>query len=49
MNVVRGIASLSISVIDRMPQKIEQRIDDFDELQDHVETARYVTQQSISL
>lgn len=49
MSVTHGVASLSISVIDRMLETIEQHIDDFDELQKQAETARYLAQQSISL
>lgn len=49
MNITYGVASLSISVIDRMLESIEQRIDDFDELQIQAETARFLAAQSISL
>ena len=44
-----GVASLSISVIDRILESIEERIADFDELQSQAETARFLAQQSISL
>lgn len=44
-----GTASLSAAVIDRMLDSVEQRIDDFDELRNQAETARFLAQQSISL
>ena len=44
-----GATSLSLSVIDRMLESIEQRIDDFNELQGQAETARFLAAQSISL
>lgn len=49
MNLTYGVASISASVIDRTLESIEQRIDDFDELQKHAENARYLAAQSISL
>lgn len=42
-------ASLSVTVIDGILEKIEQRIDDFDELQVQAENARHLATQSISL
>ena len=43
------MASLSISVLDRIIESVSQRIDDFDELQVQAETARFLAAQSISL
>ncbi len=44
-----GVASLSVSVLDRLLESITQRIDDFDELEAQAETARFLAAQSISL
>ena len=49
INYTYGVTSLSLSVIDRMLESIEQRIDDFNELQGQAETARFLAAQSISL
>ena len=42
-------ASLSVVVIERILENIERRIEDFDELQEQADTARYLAAQSISL
>ena len=49
ITVPEGVASLSFSVIDRILESVEQRIDDFNELQGQAETARFLAAQSISL
>ena len=49
MKETYGVASLSISVMDRILESIEERIADFDELLSQAETARFLAQQSISL
>lgn len=42
-------ASLSVVVIERILENIERRIEDFNELQEQADTARYLAAQSISL
>ncbi len=49
INITHGVASLSVSVIDRMLENIEQRMEDFKELQMQAETARFLAAQSISI
>ena len=49
VSFTNGVTSLSLSIIDRMLESIEQRIDDFNELQGQAETARFLAAQSISL
>ena len=44
-----GVASLSVSILDRILESTSQRIDDFDELRAQAETARFLAAQSISL
>ena len=44
-----GVVNLSVSVIDRMLDNIEQRLEDFRELQMQAETARFLAAQSISI
>lgn len=49
ITVTYGVASLSVSILDRILESISQRIDDFEELQVQAETARFLAAQSISL
>lgn len=49
INITHGVVSLSVSVIDRMLENIEQRMEDFKELQMQAETARFLAAQSISI
>ena len=47
--ITYGVASLSVSILDRILESTSQRIDDFDELRAQAETARFLAAQSISL
>lgn len=49
ISLTYGVASLSVSILDRILESTSQRIEDFEELQSQAETACFLAAQSISL